>query len=74
MAHALTFTSATCVVNWEDDWVVGQFAESDDTSMWLFARAKGATAGGFGVADSVPTESRQGVITPQDDSESGIGR
>ena len=50
MAHALTFTSATGVI-WEEDWVLGQFARSDASSMWLFARAKGATADGLRVRD-----------------------
>ena len=50
MAHALSFTRAMCVVNWEEDWVVGQFARSDTSSMWLFARAKGAMEGSFRVA------------------------
>jgi hypothetical protein len=40
VVKALTFASATCGVNWEEDWVVGQFARSDASSMWLFARAK----------------------------------
>jgi hypothetical protein len=31
--------------------VVGQFARSDASSMWLLARAKGATAGSFRVGD-----------------------
>src|ERR1035441_7880629 len=32
--------------------VVGQFARSDASSMWLLARAKGATAGSFRVAEN----------------------
>jgi hypothetical protein len=47
VAQTLTFTSATFIVNWEEDWVMGKFARSDASSMWLFARAKGAAAGSF---------------------------
>src|ERR1035441_5005423 len=38
---------ATCVVNWEEDLVLGQRARTDAPSIRLFARAKGATAGCF---------------------------
>jgi hypothetical protein len=56
VANALTFTSATCVVNWREDWVVGQFVGNDSSSMWLFARANGGTAGSFRVGDDTVVE------------------
>jgi len=38
VAHVLTFASTTCVVNWEEDWVVGQFVRSEASSMWRKSR------------------------------------
>jgi hypothetical protein len=43
----MAFTSATGVVNWKEDWVVGQFVGSDASSMWLFPIDKGGYGGSF---------------------------
>lgn len=55
MARALALAGATCVGNWEENWIVGQFVRSEASSMWLWARAKRAAAGGFRVEDSSKT-------------------
>ena len=73
MAQAMTFTSAMRVVSWEEDWVLGQFARSDASSMWLFGRAKGPTADRFHIRGSKGVPSRP----PQNGascSEFGLGK
>ena len=65
MAQALTFISATGVI-WEEDWVVGQVARSDGSCMWLFARAKKATAGSYRVG-------HPGVIPSCSESQRRVG-